>query len=180
MDNNMNTNGSGFDPNQNPGQEQGQHSGQDTHTFTQPSYAPNNQEQQTYYAPQSQPIYNNQMSPQGQQPYGTPYGAPQQNPNTYYAQPVQQQQQSKGLGIASMVLGIFSVITVWFGIGIVSAIVGLILGIVGRSKNKSDGFALAGIILSSLMLAVGILYIIIVVAAAGSFLGGLWSWSYYY
>lgn len=176
MDNNMNTNGSGFDPNQNPGQ--GQNPGQDTNTFTQPSYAPNNGEQQPYYgAPQGQPMYSNQTPPPQGQP---PYGAPQQNPNTYYAQPVGQPQQSKGLGIASMVLGIFSVITVWFGIGIVSAIVGLILGIVGRSKNKSDGFALAGIILSSLMLAVGILYIIIVVAAAGSFLGGLWSWSYYY
>ncbi len=63
---------------------------------------------------------------------------------------------SKGLGIASMVLGIASLTICCCSGGLFPAIIGLILGIVAQVKNPS-GFALAGIITSAFGIAFGLL-----------------------
>lgn len=56
-----------------------------------------------------------------------------------------------GLGIASLILGIIGMLTVWIVIGILPCIIGLILSIVVLcSKNRKKGFAIAGLCCSIL------------------------------
>ena len=104
-------------------------------------------------------------SQQGGQGYPTHYQ------NDYTQQPYQQgyngYQQGpvpgKGLGIASLVLGIVGMVTFWFfGLGAVFGLVGLVLGIVGlvkirRSRRDSPALAIVGIVLSALALIGGVL-----------------------
>ena len=72
----------------------------------------------------------------GGQPGG--YGAPEQG---------------GGLGTASLVLGIVDLFLLFLcGLGILTAIVGIILGIIAVVKNANKGRAWAGIILSALAL----------------------------
>lgn len=79
--------------------------------------------------------------------------------------PVQPQQNyTDGLGIASMILGIVSVvICCCYGLGILLAIPGLILGICAKKNpntgNKS-GFAIAGIIISAISILLNICWLI--------------------
>ena len=73
-------------------------------------------------------------------PYQQPY--PMQN---------QQPQGSSGLSIASMVLGILSLVFSCLGVGWILGIIGLILGIVALfNKNQGRGMAIAGITTSAL------------------------------
>ena len=94
-------------------------------------------------------------------------GAPVQNANAnYQAQPQYQNvyYQSnavpgKGLGIASLVLGICSILLVGsYVVGLVLGIVGLCLGVSSIKKAKavgrSNGIAVAGIVCSSVGLAI--------------------------
>lgn len=78
--------------------------------------------------------------------------------------------QSKGLAIASMVLGICSLVFCWSPfLALICSIIGLILGIIGKKKQQG-GMALAGIITSSIGLAISVIIIIIaVVAVIGAF-----------
>ena len=77
-----------------------------------------------------------------------------------YAPVGEPKKNSKGLGIASMVLGIVSVtVCGCSGIGLICAIIGLIFGIITQVKNPS-GFGLAGIITSAFGIAFGILGVI--------------------
>lgn len=72
--------------------------------------------------------------------------------------------QGKGLGIASMVCGIVSLIGccgLWY-IGIPCAIVAIILGIIQIVKNESKGMAIAGIICG----AIGIILSVLVLVGA--------------
>lgn len=66
-----------------------------------------------------------------------------------------EQKQTNGLAIASLVLGIVSAVCIFFGvyafIGIITGIVGLVLGILAR-KKQPNGMATAGIILSAVAL----------------------------
>lgn len=72
-----------------------------------------------------------------------------------------QPDEKRGLGIASMVLGIVAMITscAWF-LGIPCAIVGLVLGIISNNTRK-NGMAIAGIVLSIVYLALIVLGIIL-------------------
>jgi cbb3-type cytochrome oxidase subunit 1 len=54
---------------------------------------------------------------------------------------------SNGKAIASLVLGIVSIVFCVYGIGIVTGIIGLVLGISAKKENPS-GMATAGIVLS--------------------------------
>ena len=83
-------------------------------------------------------------------------GYPNQDP---YAQggyqPGRKVKDGKGMGIASLVLGIVSVLLFWLlGLFIIAAVIGLILGIVSlvrASKARAGkGFGIAGVILNSL------------------------------
>lgn len=75
-------------------------------------------------------------------------------------------QGGKGMAIASMILGIVSIVTscIWY-LGIPCAIVGLILGILHNKKNEKSGMATAGIVCSIISLVLVIL--ILVLAAIG-------------
>ncbi len=125
-----------------------------------------NQGQQNWQAnaPYGQPPYTQgyQNQPYGQQPYYQGgYG------------PNQPEQPGKGLGIAAMVCGILSLllIFVFMPLGIGCGIAGLVMGIIGRKKNKKDGMALAGIITSSIGLGLSFLLIILVVVLVGAAFG---------
>lgn len=59
------------------------------------------------------------------------------------------QKKQSGFGIASLVLGIISIITACFMLGIIPGILGIIFAIVGLcSKNRSAGTAIGGLICS--------------------------------
>ena len=76
--------------------------------------------------------------------------------------------QGKGLGIASMVCGIVSIVSICCGMtipllmygSVVLGIVAIILGIIQIVKNESKGMAIAGIICG----AVGIIMFIVILA----------------
>lgn len=67
---------------------------------------------------------------------------------------------SSGMAIASMVLGIMSIIVCsWFVLGMGCAIAGLTLGCVYRAKGGTSGMSIAGIACSSVGVALGILMV---------------------
>ena len=83
-----------------------------------------------------------------------------------YAAPLQQQ----GLAVASLVLGIFSVTLGWCYVGVLTAPVGIILGIVSlvQIKNNPDRYtgkplAIAGIVTSSISAVLLALFVIFVI-----------------
>lgn len=82
----------------------------------------------------------------------------------------------KGLGIASMVLGIVALVffcTSWFAIA--CALVGCILGAIGLKKAKDagvkNGMAVAGLVCSVIALALDI----IIIAAAAEFVSDIYA-----
>ena len=84
------------------------------------------------------------------------------------------QVQSNGLAVASLVLGILSILFVWIPfIGLVSWIlapIGLVLGLVALNKPFGRGLAIAGSICSGIGLlgCIGWIVLIGAAAAAGS------------
>lgn len=78
---------------------------------------------------------------------------------TGYTQPP-----SQGLAIASMVLGILSILFAWIPIvGMISwvlSILGLVLGFMALSKPVGKGFAWTGIVTSGIGLLICILWVI--------------------
>lgn len=133
---------------------------------------------QPYQQPYNVPPQNGQYQ-QGQNPYGMPqggYGYNQQNiPQNGYAAPQgygvpYQPQQSTGMAVASLVLGIVSIcsglLMFAFPILFLVPIIGLILGIVFKSKKLSvgKGMSTAGIITSIIGLILPILFIVLIYA----------------
>lgn len=94
-----------------------------------------------------------------------------ENMNQQNGQIVNQQPDNggKGLSIASLVLGIVSVIfscCLWY-IGLPCGIIGLVLGILSmKKKAPGKGMAIAGIILSAVALVLGIITIFCLIFAA--------------
>lgn len=166
----QNQQGQGYDPyNQQPMQGQQMPNGQ---PYQQPynvppqnGQYPQGQNGQPYQQPYNVPPQNGQYQ-QGQNPYGMPqagYGYTPQGYGMPYQQP------SKGMAVASLVLGILSIV---FGLFMFNApvlflmpIIGLILGIVFKSKKLpvGKGMSTAGIITSAIGLAIPILLLVIVV-----------------
>lgn len=71
--------------------------------------------------------------------------------------------ESKGLSIASMVLGIVSVVTLCASyVSIVCAVLAIILGIIGRKKG-GKGMAMAGLVLGIITLSIDILIVVFAV-----------------
>ncbi len=127
----------------------------------------NQYNQPPYGAPQyNQPPYG---APQYGQP---PYGAPQYNQPMY--QPVVPDN-SKGLAITSLVLGILSFICCGFPF----SIAGFICGLISLSrKKKSNGMAIAGVIISVLGFIVTIITIVAIIAS-GSYTNIISDITYY-
>ena len=80
-------------------------------------------------------------------------------------------QQSNGKAVASLVLGIIAVVTLFFGvgsgIGIVCGIVGLVLGSMARKENPC-GMATAGFVLSLIAVILCAITFIACLAFAGT------------
>jgi len=100
--------------------------------------------------------------------------------NAAYSEQQQQQQQSqsypgKGLSIASLVLGICALLgTVLPVANSVVAIVGLVLGIIGKKQSAEadgpTGLATAGIIVCGVVLGLSVIYNIACIGCAGCLL----------
>lgn len=113
----------------------------------------------SYQAPQQQP-YTPQQQPYTppQQPYQVPSSQPynyyqQQQPGytpPYYPPPVSPSNSGDGMAVASLILGILSLVTCCvIYISLIFSILALVLGIVAKSKG-AGGMAVAGIVLGSL------------------------------
>ena len=82
----------------------------------------------------------------------------------------------KNKGIASLVLGILSLVVVWFGYGtliaLVLSIIGIVLGVGARKELAPDqgrGLATAGMICSIIGLVLSTLWLIACVLCVGAF-----------
>lgn len=82
-----------------------------------------------------------------------------------------EQKQSNGKAIASLVLGIVSLVCIFLGygalLGIILAIIGLIIGTQAKKENPS-GMATAGVVLSIIGLVACALSFVACVACIGS------------
>ncbi len=110
-------------------------------------------------------------------PYGSapaPYGlapAPVPPAPAYAAwgQPVYAAAPPKGLSVASMVIGLVSVVFFWT---FLCPIVGLVLGIVGiRREPAGRGFAVAGLILNGILLLIPVVVLVFLLAAGAAVFG---------
>ena len=137
-----------------------------------------NQQNEQYNQQYNQPQYNQQQYNQqyNQQQYNQPNNY--NNYNNYAPNQYQQpQDNSRGLAIASLVLGIVS----FFCCGSVCSIVGIVLGVLSRKKKPTDnGMDTAGIVLSIIALAIWAIYFIYVLVVYGSFSAVYNTSRYYY
>lgn len=159
--------------------------------FNNQSYDPYNQYQQQPQQYNSQSYQANQSQPQ--QPYGQPvqnnqyiqqpYGQPQQNMYQQYPQApygtapaIYPNSQGIGMAVASLVLGIssiaFGILIIFFFPFALVPIIGLILGIVFKSKHlpNGKGVSTAGIITSSIGIVLPIIVVIIAILNMGKLL----------
>jgi uncharacterized Zn finger protein (UPF0148 family) len=121
-----------------------------------------NPQPQQWVSPQPQQYENaarQEDYPGVQQPDFTQATYAQGNVNSVSEKP-----KKYGLGIASLILGILSVVLCCvFFVGIPCALAAIILGIIQLIKNQPKGLAIAGIILGGIGLFLGV---ILVIAAA--------------
>lgn len=93
-------------------------------------------------------------------------GIPGQYVQPKYGAP--QPQASNGFAVASMVLGIVSIaLCSLYFLAPICAVVGLVLGCVYKGKGGKSGLATAGIICSSIGLAIGVILICLIMIGIG-------------
>ncbi len=168
-DNNYNYNNFGGDsPQQNNQQPYNQPDYTQQNNYQQPYNQPDYTQQNNYQQPYSQPDYtqqNNYQQPYGQPDYTQQYGN-MQSPQ-YYPQP----DNSRGMAIASLVMGIIS----FFCCGSILSILGIIFGAVSLSRKKQqNGMAVAGLIISCIAF---VLWLVAIIFLASD---GYFSGNYYY
>ena len=96
-------------------------------------------------------------------PYGNPYGNPYENPygnqyqyNPYGGAPREPQRgphgkkMNVGLGIASLVIGIISLMCFCTGLNVILAILAIVFGIVQLATCESKGLAIGGIVMAAI------------------------------
>jgi|GEM_PF-1099726 len=109
------------------------------------------------------PSYGGQPTGGFPPPHGRPGGYA---PPPGFQYPQQTSYPGKGLSIAALVLGICSL--VFPGLGIVTAIIALVLGILGKKKadeaGAPTGMATAGVVMSIIAIAFSVLTVVVCVA----------------
>ncbi len=104
---------------------------------------------------------------QGQPPMPPPYGAPQiyVQPSAYpymVAAPVAPPDPGSGQAVTSLILGIVSIVFAFIPclgfISLVTGVVGLIMGILGRKSTTQHSMAITGIVLSAISLGLVLLF----------------------
>lgn len=82
---------------------------------------------------------------------------------------------ANGMAIASLVLGIVSILIVWIPIvgllGTVMAIVGLVLGLMALRKAESRGLAIGGVVCAGVSLVITALYLFAFTAMIATAIG---------
>lgn len=90
-------------------------------------------------------------------------------------------QQSNGKAVASLVLGIVSLVCIFFGygalLGIVLGVVGIILGVMAR-KEAPSGMATAGLVLSIIAIVLCVITFLACIICAGIGLSALGAMNY--
>ncbi len=97
---------------------------------------------------------------------GDPYSAPQPLGPPTQGAPAYDQRPTNGMAVASLVLSLVGLCT-----GI-TAILGIIFGIVGRNQcreknEKGEGMAIAGIIIGAVIVGLGVLYVLFMMIMFG-------------
>lgn len=114
---------------------------------------------------------NNKNTSSGADGVGNPYEKSAAQRNDLYENG---EKPRTGMGVASMVLGISSLVCCCVPFfGMITAVIGLILGICSCKKG-SNGFGIAGIITSALGIIIGIVSIVAV------FVAGAFNWEDYF
>lgn len=120
-------------------------------------------EQPQFYQPQ-QPVQQYQP-PQPQQQYYQPAPQYQQQPMGYYPQPMPVP--GKGMAIASLVLGICSIVYLFF-----LGIIGIVLAVMAKKKMLAAGYptglATAGLVLSIIGTALGAILVVTCLSCIGA------------
>lgn len=114
---------------------------------------------------------NNQQNEQGQQDVFNPEVTPAPEVNYGQVNTGAPSDDGKGMAIASMVLGIISIVLscCFYYIAMPCAIISLILGAVSLKKSPNNkGMATAGIVLSIITLIVAVVTIILLVAGVST------------
>ncbi|MDF2543982.1 MAG: hypothetical protein K0S47_3700 [Herbinix sp.] len=114
-----------------------------------------------------QPVQQGNQQPYQYQQPGNQQPGYQQYPNYQQEEPPKK---NSGMAIASMVIGICSIVLccVWY-LALPASIVGLVLGILSiRGKKSGRGMAIAGIILCSLGIVIALLLGITVLVVGNS------------
>ena len=81
----------------------------------------------------------------------------------------------QGFGIASMVLGMLALMSVWLiAPAGIFAVLSIIFGIIQLARSKKHGTAIAGLILSVLAIIATCVYILLIVMSADIMTGSRW------
>lgn len=108
--------------------------------------------------------YGDTQQEHAENPYGNPYGNPYENPyggngyqyNPYGGTPREPQRgphgkkMNVGLGIASLVIGIISLMCFCTGLNVILAILAIVFGIVQLATCESKGLAIGGIVMAAI------------------------------
>ncbi len=134
--------------------------------MTESSEPPSDRRENTQGTPQATPQYPSPYQYQSQ-PGPQSGGYPAAQPQSYYGYPPAPMGPRNGLGIASLVLAIIALLSVWsvFG-GIILGLAALIIGLVARGRVKrgeatNGGVAIAGVVLGALAVIVGLAFLAI-------------------
>lgn len=112
--------------------------------------------------------------------YGEPvqYGSqnssqngPQDNTTQYYQDPYRDMppEEPSGMAVASLVLGIISVVISCSGYNFITAILAIIFGAIHLAKRRSRrGMAIAGIVLGIISIVIFIIAVVVLVAVIGT------------